>query len=351
MKVALFHTTLPEPERKLGGVEIAVHQLANELAKNTQDEVSVFSLSLAPSTATYRHRQLFANAQWLRQSRLARLLLLPFCLNVLRFRDFDVLHLHGDDWFFLRRTIPTVRTFHGSALREAHTATSLKRRISQYVIFPLEYISSRLASISLAVGEETARIYRIECIIDNGVDLRTFRPGDKATLPHVLYVGTWDGRKRGRFMFEVFTKYVLPKVPNATLHMVSDFCPEHPNVVSAGHPDDETLAELYREAWVFALPSTYEGFGIPYLEALASGTAVLSSSNSGAIHVLDKGKYGLIVDDESFGAYLIDLLNDPIKRRKLEIKGRKRAGKFSWTAVAAEHREIYAKIISEGSRS
>jgi phosphatidylinositol alpha-mannosyltransferase len=60
---------------------------------------------------------------WLRESRFGRLVILPFLLNFVGVKDADLVHYHGDDWFVLRRPRATVRTLHGSALREAERAT------------------------------------------------------------------------------------------------------------------------------------------------------------------------------------------------------------------------------------
>ncbi len=128
--------------------------------------------------------------------------------------------------------------------------------------------------------------------------------------------------------------------------MVSDRCRIHPNVVDVRHPSDEILAELMRSAWVFAFPSTYEGFGMPYLEALASGTAVVSSPNDGAKYILADGAYGVIAEDVSFGKRLIELLKDDRERKALETNARSRAEQFSWATVAARHREVYMETIS-----
>ena len=345
MRIALFHTTLPEPDRKLGGVEVAVHRLANELARTGEDQVTVFSLTPAPADGLYEHRRLFPRAAWLRQWLLGRWLVLPLLLNLVRFGRQDVIHLHGDDWFFVRRSAPTVRTLHGSALREARHATSLKRRVTQYAFYPMERLSARLATVTAAVGEETAAIYGVEELVDNGIDLERFRPGPKSTAPSVLFIGTWDGRKRGKWMFEQFVGSILPRVPEAELWFVSDKCPSHPSVRFFHYPDDEDLASLYRRAWVLAYPSTYEGFGIPYLEAMASGTAIVSSPNGGARHVLSGGAYGVIAPDDSFADLVVDLLNDGGKRRVLEAGGPERASHFAWSKVAARHRRLYELAI------
>lgn len=342
MRITLFHTTLPEGGRKPGGVETAVHRLANALVQSG-DEVTVYSLSPCPEEALYRHRMLFAGSPFLRTNSFGRLMVLPALLNFTSFDEAEVVHFHGDDWFYLRRSKPTLRTLHGSALREAQSAQSWPRRLSQYAVYPLEQLSARLCRIPLAVGRDAARIYRTGNIVDNGVDPRVFYPGTKTTYPSVLFVGTWNGRKRGQFLFDLFIRQVLPRVPEARLQMVSDYCPEHPAVIAERFPSDERLAQSFRESWVFAYPSAYEGFGIAYLEALASGTPVLTSFNEGAQYVLDGGKYGVIANDDAFPKKLIELLTSPVVRKSLETAGLERTRRFSWENIAAQHREFYAK--------
>ena len=267
-------------------------------------------------------------------------------LNFVRFGRQDVIHLHGDDWFFVRRNSPTVRTLHGSALREARHATSMKRKVAQYGVYPLERLSARLATVAVAVGRDAAGIYGLSQTVDNGVDLERFHAGEKSARPSVLYVGTWEGRKRGRWLHDLFVNRILPRVPGAELVFVSDRCAPHPSVRAIAFPDDESLASLYREAWVFAYPSTYEGFGIPYVEALASGTAIVTSPNGGATQILEEGRHGIIVDDDGFADQVVDLLRNAERRKSLEKAGRSRAEQFTWRRVAERHRELYRLAVA-----
>ena len=348
MNIALFHVTLPVPNRKPGGVSVAVDRLATALSAHPSDAVTVFSLTPGPAAPAYRHVQLFPDKPWLQTPPTSHVAL-PLLLNSVSFADFDVLHLHGDDWFFVRRALPTVRTLHGSALHEARFATSNKRRLSQRLLYPLEQLSARLATVTAAVGPETARVYHTPHVVGNGVDLDHFCPGPKSAHPSILFVGTWAGRKRGEMLYDTFTNEIAPRHPTARLYMVSDACPPHDQVVHVQRPSDEALADLYRQAWVFAYPSVYEGFGIPYLEAMASGTPVLCSPNEGAEYVLDGGRYGWIRSDAAFSSALNDLLVDASARTALATEGRKRARDFTWTNVARHHRQLYETAIDRFS--
>lgn len=321
-----------------------VHRLANALTELGDVDVTVYSLTAAPPGAKYQHRRLFSRHPWLRHNPFGRLIVLPALLNFVDFEDADVLHFHGDDWFYVRRRRPTVRTMHGSALLEARAAQTWTRRAEQYCVYPLERLAASLSRVPLAIGKSTVQLYHAKQNIDNGVCTDLFRPGPKTSHPQILYVGTWTGRKRGEFIFNVFTREVLSVYPEARLCMVSDYCPEHPGVMYRRFPADEDLAQYYRESWVFAYPSTYEGFGLAYLEALASGTAVLSSPNEGASHVLDNGKYGIIAKDAEFGERLKDMIASPEIRDRYASAGRIRAGQFSWRTIAERHRAIYREV-------
>jgi len=109
----------------------------------------------------------------------------------------------------------------------------------------------------------------------------------------------------------------------------------------------EMLTELYRKAWVFCLPSTYEGFGVPYIEALASGTPVVASPNVGAREVLAEGAYGEIVPDARLGSALLQLLTNSARREELIRNGLHRARAFDWNRIAEQYERIYVEILAK----
>jgi glycosyltransferase involved in cell wall biosynthesis len=344
LKIAIVSVTLPEPGRKFGGVDVVVHRLANELAK--VDHVTVFTVSPSIPDSLYEHSTLFRGMSWLANKK-SRLTITPILLNFLRFDQFDVLSLHGDDWFYFFRTCPTVRTFHGSALMESRTATSIQRKLGSLFVYQLERLAVRLSTKVVCVGSGTAKLFGAESIVDNGVDTGVFFPGKKVRHPRIMFVGTWQGRKRGRFVYESFLKDILPQLPDAELCMVCDYCPPHPNVIIEMFPSDEKLAQLYREAWVFAYPSLYEGFGLAYSEALASGTAIVCSPNEGAARVLCNGRFGMIVQDASFSSAVLELLQNSKTRTMLEASGIVRASELSWSSAAEQYRLAFRSVLDE----
>jgi glycosyltransferase involved in cell wall biosynthesis len=128
--------------------------------------------------------------------------------------------------------------------------------------------------------------------------------------------------------------------------MVSDHCDPAPGVVWAGRPTDDELVELYRSAWLLCLPSSYEGFGIPYLEAMAEGTPVIATSNPGSRFVLDEGRYGVIASDDHLGDEMATLLLDENARLALAHAGRERAEAFGWEQSIERHERAYRETIA-----
>jgi glycosyltransferase involved in cell wall biosynthesis len=101
-----------------------------------------------------------------------------------------------------------------------------------------------------------------------------------------------------------------------------------------GHVDDRELPGLYTGALAFALPSLYEGFGLPVLEAMASGTPVLAA-NGGALPEAAGGAARLVEPGE-WETAIADLVSDGDARRHLREAGLQRAAGFSWDRTARE---------------
>jgi glycosyltransferase involved in cell wall biosynthesis len=122
----------------------------------------------------------------------------------------------------------------------------------------------------------------------------------------------------------------------------------HKYVRFLGYMPDATLAVLYRLATVFVFPSLYEGFGLPPLEAMASGTPVVTSNVSSLPEVADDA--ALLVDPRDPAAIaegIRRVLAEPGLRETLRAKGLNRAAEFSWERAVARIRQIYAEVAAD----
>jgi glycosyltransferase involved in cell wall biosynthesis len=116
----------------------------------------------------------------------------------------------------------------------------------------------------------------------------------------------------------------------------------HPHVRFLGYVPETTLAVMYRLASVFVFPSLYEGFGLPPLEAMASGTPVVTSNVSSLPEVA--GGAAVLVDPydpASIADGLTRVLGDPALRQDLGARGIARAQAFSWELSVRRVRAIY----------
>ena len=118
-----------------------------------------------------------------------------------------------------------------------------------------------------------------------------------------------------------------------------------------GFVPDATLAALYRLASVFVFPSLYEGFGLPPLEAMASGTPVITSNVSSLPEVV--GDAALLIDPTSpdaIAAAMTRVLEEPELRADLIRRGHERVKAFSWARSVARTREVYTEVLNMGHR-
>jgi alpha-1,3-rhamnosyl/mannosyltransferase len=174
--------------------------------------------------------------------------------------------------------------------------------------------------------------------------------------PFVLSVGTLEPRKNLGRLVEAWS--LLPDDLRAahTLALVGPKGWELDEVLApirasgddirvTGFVSDEDLAALYHSCELFCYPSLYEGFGLPVLEAMQSGAAVVTSNASSLPEV--GGDAVAYVDPRSaqdIAATLERLLRDPAERERLAAAGRARAAGFSWDEAARRTSEALARL-------
>ncbi len=178
--------------------------------------------------------------------------------------------------------------------------------------------------------------------------------------PYVLFVGTLEPRKNINLLIKGFDKVAATR-PDIHLVLagrrgwmaqaIFDELERRDllgRVHITGYVPDEFLPPLYRQAEALVYPSLYEGFGLPPLEAMASGTPVVVSRNSSLPEVVgDAGLYinALSVDDVA-GA-MERILGDADLAQSLKEKGLKRAGQFKWENVARKTLVLLREVANE----
>ena len=114
------------------------------------------------------------------------------------------------------------------------------------------------------------------------------------------------------------------------------------NVIFTGYVPESDLPALYTGALCFIYPSYFEGFGLPPLEAMQCGTAVVTGDRTSLPEVV--GDAGLLVnpfDEDAIGAAIARLIDDGELRAQLGLRGRERAALFNWTETARQTLQVY----------
>lgn len=189
-------------------------------------------------------------------------------------------------------------------------------------------------------------------VVYNGVDDKYHVNVEpyKADAPYVFYIGDKKPHKNIKRLIEAFS---LSSISNTHILMMSGV--EHHEAKSwasefgvqdkvkfSGFIPEEQLPSYYKGAALLALPSLYEGFGLPIIEAMAVGTPVLTSNLTSMPEIA--GDAALLIDPydvQDIASGLDRLVRDNSMREMLIKKGVKRASFFNWD----KSREIWNKSL------
>jgi glycosyltransferase involved in cell wall biosynthesis len=170
-------------------------------------------------------------------------------------------------------------------------------------------------------------------VIPNGVDER-FKPGPKKD--YALVVGTKIARKNLAALSALDMEIVA--AGSARRYMKA----ESTNIRELGYVPDDELPALYAGAQVLLMPSLYEGFGLPCLEAMASGTPVVAA-NRGALPETC-GDAALVVEPEDFAEAAVRATTT--ERERLIQAGLARAARFTWERTARETDQAISRLLT-----
>jgi glycosyltransferase involved in cell wall biosynthesis len=217
--------------------------------------------------------------------------------------------------------------------------------------------AERVVSVSATTSQDLIERYSVEAdkiaVIPNGVD-EEFSPDGPSEdgAPYLLFVGALQARKDPLTAIEALAlvdsdlRLVLvgpDKGAAANARRMAARLGLDGHVELAGHVDKLALAALYRGAEALVFPSRYEGFGLPVLEAMASGTPVVASS-AGAIPEI-AGDAAVLVEPGDAVALASGIERALADRERLVRAGLERAQLYSWTETARRTLAVYRELL------
>ena len=272
---------------------------------------------------------------------------------------------------FLPEKMASVVTIHDLVWK--HSGDTM-RPINRWLDSRLMPEAVRKSDRVIAVSASTARDIEIEMPFAYG-KVRTIPLGNSVVgipqpraalselgldVPYFLFVGTLEPRKNLGRLLEAFSRLSTTEVGGALLAIaggvgwggvdVDDLIHQwglQGRVRKLGYVSDQKLATLYAHALFLAMPSLYEGFGLPILEALSRGVPVLTSDNSSMPEVA--GAAALLVSPDSVDSIsngVATLLGDNVFRLQLASRAVAIAARFNWDQAALETMATFEEAIA-----
>lgn len=373
-----------QAETKHRGIGKALEFFLRELAKHDSENEVVFyvdgNLPEPDVLQEFPHsRRIIYTSLAVTRKKYIRSIVTPWrALHVNR-RDVDVL-LQYDAALGVPGTVPSVVIFHDLIPYIFHeqekkaAITPSRRRTAKNKLAGAAYWQQylrilkryRRAKTIVAISETSKHDYTSHLspaasqrivVIPHGVDESFFTPApqlspalvEQVRKPYFMYVGGIDYRKNIAELLKDFfelrsrhdARLVLVGKEFALQEQLDDlgwsslmsrYRNYESDVVRPGFVSHEDLVALLSGSSGLILPSLYEGFGMPALEAMAAGCPVVAYDNSATAEVVSG--YGTVLPDgTSFTATMDDILNSPAHYRKLASKAQQHARAFTWTVT------------------
>jgi len=235
----------------------------------------------------------------------------------------------------------------------------LESRVAPRLYRDCRYVTVSSASRDelVALGVDAARID----VVHNGTDPAPARQTPRAAQPTVVCVGRVVPHKQVEHAVDAIAE-AREVLPEARLLVVGsgwwedslrEYVAERglqDAVDFRGHVSEADKHAAYDEAWVLALPSLKEGWGLVVGEAAGHGVPTIAyRSAGGPTESVQDGRTGLLVDDPAeFRAAVTVLLQDAVVRRRLSAEALACAGNFSWSStVRGMHRVLTGQVVND----
>lgn len=223
----------------------------------------------------------------------------------------------------------------------------------------MHYIPKLRADVIKVIHEAASESY---CCIDKTFARQDLNDRFGIDGEYILTLGALDPRKNTESVIAKFIELKTERKIRGELLIVgvpnwkqTNFCQMiqkstfAKDVVFTEFISEEDLVSLYNGATVFLYPSSYEGFGIPPLEAMACGVPVITSNTTSIPEIV--GNAALLInpaDGEELKAALIRILHEEGLRNDLISRGLEQAKKFSWVRLARETLLVYEDVYRNG---
>ncbi len=321
----------------------------------------------------------------------ARNVVLPSSLPLSMWEQFVLLKAHGSKDLLLCPSYvipllarcPTFLIHHGSyeGYPEAFSWWKLNKARAIYTLSAKR--ATAVSTVSEYSKNDMVRFYGIKPeriqVVPDGVDTRRFRPiADREQLvrwrigvfgsdvPFILYVGKPTERRNLSSLVRAFGALKKEKrIPHKFLIAGTDLpggSPFRQVIVEEGLSDDvfvrgyvghDEMPSVYNAADLLVYPSSYEGFGMPVLEAMACGTPVIALDNTafpefagGVAHLLKDAKIATLKEG------IEAVLSNPTWRTQMSQDGPKRAADYDWLLLTRRYLDLMIPLVSNaGNRS
>ena len=272
---------------------------------------------------------------------------------------------------FLPKNIPRVVTIHDLVWKYARSTMPLvsfllERMQMPFAINNCDYIVTVSNTTAKSISDEFNIAPNKLAVTALGASLTT-KPNSVSSLqklgissPYFLFVGTLEPRKNLAMLLAAYSnlpdsiklinKFVIVGGTGwggVDLKNMINRLNLDAHIVLLGHVDDMILTTLYTNASFLVMPSIYEGFGLPLIEAMNFGTPVLTSNNSSMPEVA--GNAGLFVDAQDVNSItdgLHQMISNTELRNKLASHAKSNATRFNWDKSTTQLLTVFKEAIA-----
>jgi glycosyltransferase involved in cell wall biosynthesis len=241
---------------------------------------------------------------------------------------------------------PAVVTIHDLSFeRDPSVMSARYRLVFRYAVPRSAKRAARIVAVSERTKLDLVDLYGVSpdriAVIPHGVD-PAFSPGEADGDSYLLLVGAVQQRKNPLAAADAANAVGLRLVvvgPGRDPALVQELQRRGADV--RGYVDKDELVRLYRGAAALVMPSRYEGFGLPVLEAMASGTPVVAAPDPAMQEVA--GDAAVFVEPEDLAEGVQRALGE---RATLVAAGLRRAAEFSWDDAARRTVDVYREVLA-----